>query len=154
MNYSELKSYQEAEERERERERKLYEEYKRIKEEKEKRENDLFFTKYGVTPTFLDNYKLTIDKILCTDEKTMLTMVDTLKSTLVCFYNQLSKRNGGVDINRLVTIGKHRGRSVWYLVNMQPEYAIWLHKNTNFKLTEFEVDIAKYRKNRVTITLA
>lgn len=153
MNYSELKSYQEAEERERERARKLYEEQKRIKEETEKRESELFFNKYGVTPAFLDNYKLTIDKILCTDEKTMLTMVDTLKSTLVCFYNQLSKRNGGVDINRLVTIGKHKGRSVWYLINMQPEYAIWLHNNTHFKLTEFEFDIAKYRKNRVTITL-
>lgn len=56
-------------------------------------------------------------------------------------------KNGGVDICRCIPFGKHVGRTVWEIINTKPNYALWMHDKTDFKLTDYEVKIAQYVRN-------
>lgn len=138
MNRSEMKSYQDWEEMERARARRETE--RRMEARKIRQEQ--FKENYGIEPQIIVN--LTTDDLLKMPFEKTKEILEKAIQTINQLSEDVTNRNEGVDICRCIPFGKHIGRTVWEIINTEPSYALWMHDNTDFKLTDYEIKLSQY----------
>lgn len=141
MNLSDMKLYQEFEEKERAR---WAREAERRLETHRRRQKD-FEEIYGFAPQNI--VSLTTDNLLTMPFDRVKQIFENATKLISKISVDFLDKNGGVDICRCIPFGKHVGRTVWEIINTEPNYALWLHDKTDFKLTDYEVKIAQYVRN-------
>ena len=141
MNLSDMKLYQEFEEKERAR---WAREAERRLETHRRRQKD-FEEIYGFAPQNI--VSLTTDNLLTMPFDRVKQIFENATQLISKISVDFLDKNGGVDICRCIPFGKHVGRTVWEIINTEPNYALWLHDKTDFKLTDYEVKIAQYVRN-------
>ena len=141
MNLSDMKLYQEFEEKERAR---WAREAERRLESHRRRQKD-FEEIYGFAPQNI--VSLTTDNLLTMPFDRVKQIFENATKLISKISVDFLDKNGGVDICRCIPFGKHVGRTVWEIINTEPNYALWLHDKTDFKLTDYEVKIAQYVRN-------
>lgn len=141
MNLSDMKLYQEFEEKERAR---WAREAERRLESHRRRQKD-FEEIYGFAPQNI--VSLTTDNLLKMPFNRVKQIFENATKLISKISVDFLDKNGGVDICRCIPFGKHVGRTVWEIINTEPNYALWLHDKTDFKLTDYEVKIAQYVRN-------
>lgn len=138
MNLSDMKLYQEFEERERAREMR---EAARMWELRKRKQKD-FEDVYGIAPQQI--LSLTTDSLLLMPFNRAQEKLEKAMKVVNKLSDDIAVKNGDVDICRCIPFGKHQGRTVWEIINTEPNYALWMHDKTDFKLTDYEVKIAQY----------
>lgn len=141
MNRGDMKLYQDWEEKERAREQR--EAAHRLKIRKEKQKD--FEDNYGIAPQKI--VYLTTDNLLQMPFLRVKEILEKAIKKIDKFSEETINKNNGIDICRCIPFGKHQGRTIWEIINTEPNYALWLHDKTDFKLTDYEVQIAQYVKN-------
>lgn len=141
MNLSDMKLYQEFEEKERAR---WAREAERRLETHRRRQKD-FEEIYGFAPQNI--VSLTTDNLLKMPFDRVKQIFENATKLISKISVDFLNKNGGVDICRCIPFGKHVGKTVWEIINTEPNYALWLHDKTDFKLTDYEVKIAQYVRN-------
>lgn len=141
MNLSDMKLYQEFEEKERAR---WAREAERRLETHRRRQKD-FEEIYGFAPQNI--VSLTTDNLLKMPFDRVKQIFENATKLISKISVDFLDKNGGVDICRCIPFGKHVGKTVWEIINTEPNYALWLHDKTDFKLTDYEVKIAQYVRN-------
>lgn len=138
MNLGDLKLYQDFEERKRIRAAKEAQIREKLFEEEQEKYKEIF----GVLPQNVIN--ITTNNLLANSPLKIFEILEKSKTFITDFYNQLNDKNDGIDIFRQIPFGKYNGSSVWEVINTDPSYVFWLNKNTEFKLTEHEMEIVRY----------
>lgn len=146
MNLSDMKLYQEFEERERAREMR---EVARMQEMRKRKQKD-FEDVYGIAPQQI--LSLTTDNLLMMPFNRAQEKLEKAIKVVNKLLDDITVKNGDVDICRCIPFGKHQGRTVWEIINTEPNYALWMHDKTDFKLTDYEVKIAQYVRNNDPIS--
>lgn len=138
MDLGSMKLYQEFEERERAREMR---EVARMWELRKRKQKD-FEDVYGIAPQQI--LSLTTDSLLLMPFNRAQEKLENAIKVVNKLSDDIAVKNGDVDICRCIPFGKHQGRTVWEIINTEPNYALWMHDKTDFKLTDYEVKIAQY----------
>lgn len=138
MNLGDMKLYQEFEERERAREMREAARMWELRKRKQKDFEDI----YGITPQKI--LSMTTDDLLLMPFNRAQEKLEKAIKVVNKLSDDIAVKNGDVDICRCIPFGKHQGRTVWEIINTEPNYALWMHDKTDFKLTDYEVKIAQY----------
>lgn len=146
MDLGSMKLYQEFEERERAREMR---EVARMQEMRKRKQKD-FEDVYGIAPQQI--LSLTTDNLLMMPFNRAQEKLEKAIKVVNKLSDDIAVKNGDVDICRCIPFGKHQGRTVWEIINTEPNYALWMHDKTDFKLTDYEVKIAQYVRNNDPIS--
>lgn len=146
MDLGSMKLYQEFEERERAREMR---EAARMWELRKRKQKD-FEDVYGIAPQQI--LSLTTDDLLLMPFNRAQEKLEKAIKVVNKLSDDIAVKNGDVDICRCIPFGKHQGRTVWEIINTEPNYALWMHDKTDFKLTDYEVKIAQYVRNNDPIS--
>lgn len=146
MDLGSMKLYQEFEERERAREMR---EVARMLEMRKRKQKD-FEDVYGIAPQQI--VSLTTDNLLMMPFNRAQEKLEKAIKVVNKLLDDITVKNGDVDICRCIPFGKHQGRTVWEIINTEPNYALWMHDKTDFKLTDYEVKIAQYVRNNDPIS--